>query len=94
VRHPDDPSNPLGVVLWKCGGPRYRTRDGRKAVVTESNVIAATGTLIWQGSVWDPTWRRGYGLERCEWHRDGRHLGGDAGLDLVGVEPPGPDAVG
>ena len=68
----------LGIVLWKCGGPYYLTRDGRRAVVLESNVILATWTSIWQGRV-DGEW--------CEWNNDGTHLRGNTALDLVGVEP-------
>lgn len=79
-----NPNVPLEIVLWKCGGPRYRTRAGRLAVVLESNVVAKTGRRIWQGRV---------NGEWCEWNRDGTHYAGDAdpdgndpALDLVEEE--------
>jgi hypothetical protein len=64
----------LDIILWKCGGPRYRVRDGRLAVVLESNMIMATGEHIWQGRV---------GTDFVEWRLDGTHHGGDASLDLI-----------
>ncbi len=65
---------PLTIVLWKSGGPCYRTRDGRRAVVLESNMILATGQHIWQGRV---------GTEWVEWAEDGTALNQDHALDLV-----------
>jgi hypothetical protein len=62
-------------ILWKCGGPYYRTRDGRRAVVLESNIVLSTGQHIWQGRV---------GWAWCEWDAEGRHTGGDGALDLTG----------
>jgi hypothetical protein len=64
------------IRLWKAGGPPYRTRDGRRAVVLESNMIVGNGRQIWQGRV-DGEW--------AEWDLDGSHLNGDAALDLVGI---------
>lgn len=64
----------LNIILWKCGGPRYRTRGGKVATVTESN-IDARGHL-WQGRLDDGSW--------CEWNKDGTHRDGDTSLDLLG----------
>lgn len=69
--------NPADIVLWKAGGPRYRTRDGRLAVVLESNADGPEFRhSFWQGRV---------GGEWEEWELDGTHRGGDPALDLVEV---------
>lgn len=39
----------MDLILWKCGGPRYRLRNGQVAAVVESNMVIATGQHIWQG---------------------------------------------
>ncbi len=68
----------MELVLWKCGGPRYRLRGGGSAVILESNAYIESGrwVRIWQGRLWNGEWR--------EWFEDGRHVGGDALLDLTG----------
>lgn len=67
---------PLEIVLFKCGGPYYRTRDGRRAVVLEANVLVCNRSLcIWQGRV-DGQW--------VEWNLDGTNCAGVSALDLLG----------
>lgn len=65
----------LDLILWKCGGPRYRTRGGELAAIAQFNVIAATGQRIWQGWI---------GSDWVEWDMDGRELTGNTSRDLTG----------
>jgi hypothetical protein len=68
---------PEELTLWKCGGPRYLTRDGRLAVLLESNAELTGGRWVhfFQGAVADD--------RRCEWNLDGTARNRGAGCDLA-----------
>ncbi len=68
----------MELVLWKCGGPRYRLRGGGSAVVLEGNAEMVGGEWVqfWQGRLWNGEW--------CEWDVGGRNRAGEEKFDLTG----------
>lgn len=66
----------MQFILYKCGGPRYRTRGGRVALVLETNAEFIDGAFvnILQGRI-SGVW--------TEWDLEGKSRNGDPADDLV-----------